>query len=447
LAIVFEDNLAFKQTAVGKIPIDWDVVSVKDVCSDIFSGGTPSTQRAEYWNGGINWLSSGETGQTFIRGTEKKISQIGVENSSTRIAKVNDIVVASAGQGYTRGQAAFCLIDTFVNQSVVVLRSKKEEMIPLFLFYNILSRYDELRQISDAFSSRGSLTTKLLASLSIQKPSIREQEKIGRILSQIDFKIELNQEMNCTLETVGQALFKRWFVDFEFPNQEVKPYKSSGGEMIESELGYIPKDWIISSFGKVLSLLKDGTHTPPKQRAPSGIRFIAGASDVEHFEIDFTNCTFITESDYKSIHKYWELAEKDVLLTIVGTVGNVAIVKETDLPFSLQRSLAILRAGEKISYVYLYFLLNSQNFKRFLLSRINQTAQPGIYLGTLSSFELVLPPKELIEKFTHLIEPLVIKMMNNNENSHTLSNIRDKLLPKLMSGKIRVPIVNKMESQ
>jgi type I restriction enzyme S subunit len=192
-------------------------LKVENACLDIFSGGTPNTQIAEYWNGKINWLSSGETRNTFIRDTEKKITKKGVENSSTRLAQTGDVVVASAGQGYTRGQTAFCLTNTYINQSVVALRAKNEKILPLFPFYNLLSRYDELRQISDAHSSRGSLTTKLLATLNIQIPSIFEQQGIAQLLSDLDFKIELNQRMNRTLEAVGQALFKRWFVDFDFP--------------------------------------------------------------------------------------------------------------------------------------------------------------------------------------------------------------------------------------
>ncbi|NLB76486.1 MAG: restriction endonuclease subunit S, partial [Crenarchaeota archaeon] len=221
------------------MPNDWTVCKVKDVCLEIFSGGTPNTQITNYWNGNINWLSSGETRKTFIRNTEKKITKAGIDNSSTRLSKIGDVVVASAGQGYTRGQAAFCLVDTYINQSIVALRTKKEKMVPLYLFYNLFSRYEELRQISDAHSSRGSLTTKLLAGLSIQLPSIPEQQVIAKIISDLDFKIELNQRMNETLEAVGAALFRRWFVDFEFPNQEGKPYKASGGKMQKSDIGEI----------------------------------------------------------------------------------------------------------------------------------------------------------------------------------------------------------------
>lgn len=233
-------NNKFKQTEIGIIPEDWEVKKINQVTDQIFSGGTPDTRKSEYWDGNIPWLSSGETSNTFIIETERKITELGVKNSSTRLAKAEDIVVASAGQGYTRGQVSFCMIDTYINQSVVALRAK-EIIKPLFLFYNLVSRYNELRRISDAHSSRGSLTTKLLADLNIQIPPIQEQTVIAKILSDLDLKIALNRSVNSTLEAIGQALFKHWFIDFEFPNEEGKPYRSGGGEMVETELGEVPK--------------------------------------------------------------------------------------------------------------------------------------------------------------------------------------------------------------
>ena len=110
--------------------------NLSEICK-IFSGGTPSTKNNEYWNGDIPWLSSGETRNSFITNTERKITLDGVKNSSTSLAKKYDVIVASAGQGHTRGQVSLCLIDTYVNQSVIVLRTNKEIILPQFLFYNL----------------------------------------------------------------------------------------------------------------------------------------------------------------------------------------------------------------------------------------------------------------------------------------------------------------------
>ena len=103
---------------------DWKNYSLEDVCERIYSGGTPSTKHSDYWNGELKWLSSGETSQRFIYDTERKITQRGVENSSTKLATKGCTVIATAGQGYTRGQASFLMTDTYMNQSVSYVKSK-----------------------------------------------------------------------------------------------------------------------------------------------------------------------------------------------------------------------------------------------------------------------------------------------------------------------------------
>jgi type I restriction enzyme S subunit len=126
----------------------------------------------EYWGGDIRWLSSGETREKFIIDTEKRITKIGVENSSTRIASPFSTVIASAGQGNTRGQTSLLLVESYVNQSVVVLTADPERSSALYLFFDLERRYDEFRRVSDAHSSRGSLTTKLIAELDAIIPPV-----------------------------------------------------------------------------------------------------------------------------------------------------------------------------------------------------------------------------------------------------------------------------------
>ena len=113
----------------------WAIKKLEEICC-IYSGGTPSTSQPEYWNGTLRWMSSGETGNKFLFDTEKKITEIGVKESATKLAKKNSVVIASAGQGYTRGQACFLMVDTYVNQSVIVCEPNEKLVYPLFLYYN-----------------------------------------------------------------------------------------------------------------------------------------------------------------------------------------------------------------------------------------------------------------------------------------------------------------------
>jgi type I restriction enzyme S subunit len=171
----------FEESALGMIPKGWRVAALSELCESIFSGGTPDTRKPEYWNGDLPWFSSGETRETVIVGTEKHITAAGVANSSTRLARPGDVLIASAGQGLTRGQASYCAIDTYLNQSVVCIRTARDRAHAAWTFYNLARRYDELRGLSDSHSIRGSLTTKLLASLRLLFPPTKLTERFGEV--------------------------------------------------------------------------------------------------------------------------------------------------------------------------------------------------------------------------------------------------------------------------
>ena len=174
LADLFPARLV--DSELGEIPEGWDIGNVSDLCAAIYSGGTPSTQIPDYWDGDIPWLSSGETRGKFITDTERRITPAGVSNSSTRLAPALSTVIASAGQGNTRGQTSFLAIESYINQSVVVLTADPNASSPCHLFFDLERRYEEFRRVSDAHSSRGSLTTKLLAGL----PAVLPHAKVIR---------------------------------------------------------------------------------------------------------------------------------------------------------------------------------------------------------------------------------------------------------------------------
>lgn len=178
---------------------EWKTYTLEDVCEKIYSGGTPSTKHPEYWNGDIKWLSSGETSQRFVYDTERKITQLGVDNSSTKLATKGCTVVATAGQGYTRGQASFLMTDTYMNQSVIACKANEKIIDPLFLYYNLDNRYGEFRLLSDGTSTRGGLSGWIVKRMEIQLPPLYEQRVIAGILKSLDDKIEVNNEINKNL--------------------------------------------------------------------------------------------------------------------------------------------------------------------------------------------------------------------------------------------------------
>lgn len=328
----------------------FDEFKLEQVLESIFSGGTPSTQKKNYWDGEFSWLSSGETRNNVIRETEKKISEEGIKNSSTKLAQIGDIVMASAGQGYTRGQTSILCIDTYINQSVIALRANEEILDNKYLYYNLSSRYKELRALSDSSSIRGSITTKMLKQLNIKIPKIKYQKKVVNILWNLDSKIELNNQIISNLEELASTLFKRWFVDFEFPDENGNPYKSSGGKMVDSELGEIPEGWKIIDLKSIVDVVDNRGKTPPLEKDKTDfpiidVKTLSGNGRVVNYS---KAQKYVSEETYSSWFRSGHPKINDILISTVGSIGEIKMFL-TDKG-TIAQNVVGLRAKNHLEY-------------------------------------------------------------------------------------------------
>jgi type I restriction enzyme S subunit len=207
IAALFPDG--FGEIDGREVPRGWRVGRLSEICEKIYSGGTPSTQNPEFWDGGIPWLSSGETRNRFITTTERTITLSGASNSSTRLVRPGATVIASAGQGHTRGQTSFLLIESYINQSTVALTANLKIISDSYLFFELSRRYPELRQISDSHSSRGSLTTQLLAQMDVLIPPSELVSKFNIIADPIVKQIGENLKESSTLAHIRDALLPK----------------------------------------------------------------------------------------------------------------------------------------------------------------------------------------------------------------------------------------------
>ncbi|WP_373439980.1 restriction endonuclease subunit S [Metamycoplasma equirhinis] len=186
---------------------------IQEISKIIFSGGTPSTQNRNFWDGDLPWLSSGETCNPYITMTNRRITKEGANNSSTRLALKGDIVIASAGQGLTRGQTSFLKINTYINQSIIAIRCNPSYVIDQYLFYNLYSRYDEMRLLSDSSSTRGSITTKMISDMNIILPSLEEQQHIVNTIGTIDDLIEFNNKIIDKLHAFSDLIYQNYLIN------------------------------------------------------------------------------------------------------------------------------------------------------------------------------------------------------------------------------------------
>ena len=182
-------------------------MTVGECCESIYSGGTPSTKKAAYWNGNLPWLSSGETRCRFIIDTEKTITELGVAKSSTKLAKAGDVVMASAGQGFTRGQTSMLFFDTYVNQSVVVMRPKRD--YGAYLLLMLAAQYDNLRAWSDSTSTRGSMSGKLLRQFELPYFDVEQAKELTAFTAPMFAMIENNMRESKALAQTRDALLPK----------------------------------------------------------------------------------------------------------------------------------------------------------------------------------------------------------------------------------------------
>ncbi|PTI41593.1 hypothetical protein BU120_12415 [Staphylococcus xylosus] len=401
-----------------------------DITKKIYSGGTPSTKEAAYWNGNLKWLSSGETSNRFIISTEKTITQKGAENSSTKLAFKHDLVMASAGQGYTRGQTSFLKIDTYINQSLIAISVNKDEIHPLYLFYNLVSRYEELRQISDSSSIRGSINTKMIKNLNITIPEKSHQNRIVYLISSIDEKIEVNKKIIANLEELSQTLFKRWFVDFEFPDENGNPYKLSGGEMVDSELGEIPKRWTVKNLDDIANYVNGLAMQKFKPTDNQNSLPVVKIKELKN-----------GSTDENSNRCNSEIPEK-------------ALIVDGDIIFSWSATLLVkMWCGGKAGLNQHLFKVSSDNYpkwfyyywtKRYIdyfigIANDKATTMGHINRKHLSHAKILIPNDQTLERFSRTFDDLLEKELSVSKESKRLTELRDTLLPKLMSGEIEIP--------
>ena len=409
----------------------WIRLKMKDACDQIFSGGTPDTRKSEYWNGTLNWLSSGETRNKFIRDTDKKITQLGVDNSSTKLAKVGDVLVASAGQGLTRGQTSFCLKDTYINQSIISLRANKKKLNPLFLFYMLTNKYKMLRDMSDANSIRGSLTCKMFENIEINIPEdLIYQETVSNILFNYDLLIENNNCRIGILEKMAKLIYNEWFVKFKFPSHDKI-------KMVDSELGKIPEGWEIKNMKEVADII-DCLHSKKPKVLESGSNLFLQLDNIgKDGKIELSKKFYISNEDYKKWTSRIEVYEGDCVITNVGRVGAVAQIP-SKIKAAIGRNMTAIRPKKIPSSFLIQYLLSKHMSKQKSVKVDSGTIMDALNVRNIYKLSIIIPDKKIMKEFDDIVGPVRREINNLLAKNIVLSQSRDSLLLKLISGEIDV---------
>lgn len=431
---------------VENLPKEWKTIKIGDI-AEVVSGY--AFKRNDFVEKGVPVIKIKNIIPPFISiGDVQYITKdLYMEKIKYKL-EYNDVLISLTGSNVNQFESAVGKVgririknqELILNQRVGKFVVNKNKYDTDFLYYNIATDETKWSLASSAGGSanQANISPSHIKNLVVPCPPLEEQKAIASILSALDDKIELNNQINKNLEEMAQAIFKHWFIDFEFPDENGESYKSSGGEMVESELGLIPKGWEVNFITEIADIAGGGT--PSKKRddyytnmgipwfTPKDLSEMQGKKFVSRGKIDITELG-LRESSAKLLPK------GTILFSSRAPIGYIAVAKNE---VSTNQGFKSLIPKEGVGTEFIYYLLK-------IITPIIENLATGstfkeISGGAMKKLRVIIPNQNVLNKFECVAKSLSMKVLNNEEQIETLTKMRDYLLPKLMSGEIRVPL-------
>ncbi|WP_139958573.1 restriction endonuclease subunit S [Flavicella sediminum] len=374
----------------------------------------------------------------LLNNSKKSVTSDDIEKY---ILEEGDIVFArtgnSTGKSYfhesKNGRLAFAgfLIKFGINSELVN---------PKYLrYYTITNHYKLWVENFSLGSTRGNLNAQSFGECPIPLPERKQQDLLAKVLSDLDAKIEINNKINQELEAMAKTLYDYWFVQFDFPivtsSGVDKPYKSSGGKMVfNKELKReIPEGWEVKEIINLCTRIGDGLHGTPKYVEKSDYSFINGNNLKNGFISTDNDTKKVSAQEYEK--HFIELNNNSILLSINGTLGNLAIYNNEKV--MLGKSSAYINCKEN-HRTYCYEYLNQSHMKKVFWNIATGSTIKNLGLESIKKLKILEPNNNLIEQFNQLTKSIENKRINIFKQNQKLSELRDWLLPMLMNGQVSV---------
>jgi len=413
----------------------WPEFSISQI-ADIILGGTPKTSEPKYWNGDIKWATAKDVANCpvkHIRETEKKITKLGLEESNAKLLKEGTIVITARG---TVGEIRVLGEPMAFNQTCYGIIPKNDSIDNDFLYYALKNALEKMKALAygTVFET---VTTRTFEELTIPIPSLLEQRKIAEILGSLDDKIELNYEINKTLDAIAQAIFKNWFVDFE-------PFKD---ELVyNEELGKeIPRGWEVVKLGDLVDLKKGLSYRSEDLREKSevGLVNLNCIARGGGFQDEIKPYSGKFESDHIVQTGDVVVAITDLTRNreIIGMPARIYPVEDfKTLVASLDLVILKPKDEKRLKQSFLYYLLLTRDYWGYVNGCADGTTVLHLKPGDILNYKLTLPPQDWQARFAKVADSIFELLIHNFRESYILEKIRDTLLPKLLSGEIRVKV-------
>lgn len=401
-------------------PESWKRLSISDVCCRVTSGGTPSRRKPEFYEGGtIGWVKTKELNDSFIYDTEEEITEEAVASSSAKILPKDTVLLAMYGA--TVGMLGILGKEMACNQACCAILLKPE-FDRDYVFYQLLAHRSQLQGLATG-AAQQNLSGQQIKELVLPFPPIKWQREIGTFLRLLDDRIALLRESNTTLEAVAKSLFKSWFVDFDPVRARAEGRQPEGMDSAtadlfpnsfeESDLGLVPKGWRVGQLGCELRIAY-GKNLPTIRLLAAGYPVFGGNGQIG----------FFSEYMYES---------RQVLIACRGAASG-KVNQSSPRAFVTNNSL-VLEETRGLPFSYLKGFMSNSN----LLPYVTGSAQPQVTIENLKVFKILVPSESVVTGFENVVGLIEDRIEHNNIQAKTITQLRDTLLPRLISGQLRLP--------
>lgn len=425
-------------------------VKIKDIV-DIFNGSTPSTSVSENFDGHISWITPKDISDQktkYINRGERNITEKGLNSIGGNLLPKGTILFSSRAP---IGLMSICTKETATNQGFKNMVCKKDKIDNEYLFYLLKTQISKIQELGTGTTFK-EVSKSTIESFEIYiEENVPTQQKIAAVLSALDDKIEVNNKINAALEAMAKTLYDYWFVQFDFPNEDNKPYKSSGGKMVLNETlkREIPEGWEVKNLSSFINSDKSGDWGKEEEQG----NYIVKVECIRGADINGINGKGDVKSPVRYIleknnHKL--LSENDFVVEISGgsptqSTGRIACITKEVLQ-RFENPLICSNFCKAVS-------LKNEDEVNYFLSTWNRAYDNNILFGFegktsgiknllfedfVTAYDIAKPTSDLLKKFNNKISLFEKKRQENLKQNQELAQLRDWLLPMLMNGQVTV---------
>jgi len=398
------------------LPEGWDRTTVGDVC-DVLTGGTPKRSVADYWNGDIPWMSSGEINQGVVRSVAEFITPLGMANSNARLLPPGTVMMALNGQGKTRGKVAILEIETTCNQSLAGMVADGKRLLPTYLFYSLDAQYQAIRNITGD-DARNGLNLGILRGLSIDLPPLDEQRRIAEVLRSVDEALDRARQVADQCEQVLQL---------ELDSIVAKLLADGVAQVKLGEVANV-------KGGK---RLPKGSAYSDEQTDNPYIR----VTDWRDYEIRTNDIRFISDDIAQSIWRY-TISKSDLFISIAGSVGLVAAVPtELDGAYLTENAAKIcIHDPKTLNATFLLAVLRSSALAEQISKHKGVGGGvPKLALFRIEDLDIPLPDLSVQAEIARSYQSVRASIEAARTAVGQLELTKKNVMSDLLSGRVRVP--------